>query len=147
MLSNFIVLQASRTLHLWDVLFGNPGRISKTDFDAIKTEAFIAGALLALICLGIAVLISQAIAYESGRNPRDPRKRRLVFIITGLIAVVALFAISSFSVTSLRGTQAEQFRTTMLISVAINALIYFVGGFALSKIFSKSKIGTWFPSK
>lgn len=147
MLSNFIVLQASRSIHLWDVLFGNPGQISRTAFDAIKTEAFIAGALLALVCLGIAILIAVAIPYESGRNPSDPRKRRIAFIITGLVAVIALFAISTFSVTSLKGTQAEQFRNTMLISVAINALLYFVGGFALSKIFSKAKIGTWFPSK
>lgn len=147
MLPTFILLQARRSIHLWDVLFGNPGQINSQAFDAIKTEAFIAGALLALIFLGLAILFSQAIAYESGRNPRDPRKRRIVFIVTGLVAVIALFAISSFSVTSLRGTQAKEFQTTMLISVGINALIYFVGGFALSKAFAKSKIGTWFPSK
>ena len=70
-----------------------------------------------------------------------------VLIITGIFAVITLFAISSFSVSSLRGTQLDEFRQVMLYSVIVNALIYFVLGFALSKIFSKSKIGTWFPSK
>lgn len=145
---NIILLQASRkSVHLWDVLFGNPGRISARAFDAIKTEVFIAGALLALLCLLIAWLIANSIAYEAGKNPRDPFKRRMAFIIIGVIAVILLFAMSSFSVTNLKGRQMEEFRTVMMYSIVINALIYFVGGFVLSKFLSKSKFGTIFPSK
>lgn len=147
MLQSFILLQARRSVHLWDVLFGNPGRIPKSTFEVIKTEAFIAGAIISLVALGLAMLISSAISYEPGANPKDPRKRRIVFIVTGIIAVIALFAISSFTVTSLKGKQLEEFQQVMLISVIVNALIYFVLGFAVSKIFSRSKIGTWFPSK
>ena len=40
-----------KTVHLWDILFGKPGRIQSSNFEMIKTEVFIFGALLALICL------------------------------------------------------------------------------------------------
>lgn len=143
-----ILLQTSRrSVHLWDVLFGDPGRITSSAFENIKTEVFIAGALLALLCLAIAWLISNSIAYEAGKNPRDPFKRRLAFIIIGVVAIVLLFAMSSFSVTNLRGRQMEEFQQVMLISIAINALIYFLLGFALSKMMPRSKFGTIFPSK
>ena len=141
------LLQTSRAVHLWDVLFGNPGRISPQMFDNIKMEVFFAGALLALLCLGIAILISNGIEYEKGDRPTDPKKRRIAFYVLGLVAIILLFAISSFSVTSLKGRQAEEFQQVMLISIVVNALIYFVLGFALSKMFSSRKIGTWFPSK
>ncbi len=145
---NIILLQASRkTVHLWDVLFGNPGRISRSAFETIKTEVFVAGALLALLCLLIAWLISNSIPYEAGKNPRDPFKRRMTFIIIGVVAIILLFAMSSFSVSNLKGRQMEEFRQVMMYSIVINALIYFVLGFAFSKIFSKSKFGTIFPSK
>lgn len=147
MLNAIILLQASRSVHLWDFIFGNPGRISQQAFQNIKMEAYIAGAILSLLFLGIAVLISNSIAFEPGTRPRDPRKRRMVFFITGAIAIIFLFAISSFTVTSLRGRQADEFQQVMLLSVVLNALIYFVLGFVLSKVFSASKIGTWFPSK
>ncbi|GAB4402356.1 MAG: hypothetical protein OHK0039_00260 [Bacteroidia bacterium] len=147
MIASFIILQARRAVHLWDVLFGDPGRIQSSTFDSIKNEAFIAGALLALVALGLAILISSLIAYEPGKNPKDPRKRLIVFIIIGLVTVVALFAISTFTPTVLKGTQLSEFRQTMYISVVINALLYFVLGFALSKMLPKTKIGTWFPSK
>jgi hypothetical protein len=110
-------------------------------------EVYIGGAIIALLCLGIAILISNSIAYEAGTKPKDARKRRIAFYVMGIIAMILLFAISSFSVTSLRGRQADEFQTVLLISVVVNALVYFVLGFLLSKIFSSSKLGTWFPSK
>ncbi|RMG26505.1 MAG: hypothetical protein D6730_09005 [Bacteroidetes bacterium] len=145
---NIILLQASRkSIHLWDVLFGDPGRIPRSAFETIKTEVFIAGALLAVLCLGIAWLIANSIPYEAGKNPRDPFKRRMAFIIVGVVAIVLLFAMSSFSVTNLRGRQMEEFRQVMMYSIIINALIYFIVGFALSKLLPRSKFGTIFPSK
>ena len=145
---NIFLLQASRnSIHLWDVLFGNPGRIPREAFEAIKTEVFIFGGLLALLCLLIAWLISNAIPYEEGKNPKDALKRRIVFAVIGVIAIITLFAMSSFSVTNLRGRQLEELRQVMLYAVLINALLYFLLGFALSKLRPRSKFGTIFPSK
>ncbi|MCP3932203.1 MAG: hypothetical protein GY705_24290 [Bacteroidetes bacterium] len=143
---NFILLQA-KTPHLWDLLFGDPGRISRKAFEAILVEVYIAGAIIAVLFLLLAILVSNAISYDTQSPPRDPRKRRIAFWVFGIITIILLFFIGTFSVTEMSKLQAEQFQKTTYIAIGINALIYFVGGFILSKLFPRSKIGTWFPSR
>ena len=141
-----ILLQV-KTPHLWDLLFGDPGRITRRAFENILTEVYIAGAIIAIFFLLFAIFISNSINYETGVAPKDPQKRRIVFYVLGILAIITLFAISTFSVTELSKMQEEQFKRTSFIAIGINALIYFVGGFALSKIFSNKKLGSWFPSR
>ena len=76
----------SRSYHLWDLLFGDPGRITRGNFEAILIEVYIAGAAIAILFLLLAILFSNSIAFEPGVNPKDPRKRRITFYVLGVFS-------------------------------------------------------------
>lgn len=116
----------------------------------LKTETFIAGVILAILFLLITwAVVTFFIAYEGGKDDRSGGKRRIVFYIVGFVNIVLLFAINTFHVSKAvtKVSLQKDFTTTNIIAIIICALVYFVGGFALSKVFKSAKIGTLFPSR
>ncbi|MCB0838914.1 MAG: hypothetical protein KDE26_15375 [Bacteroidetes bacterium] len=147
MFENLFLLQITRAVHIWDLIAGDAGNISRTALENLKMEAYMGGAVMMLIFLAIAILIAFLIPYEPGKNPRDPQKRRMWMIIMGVLVLVVLFVISLLATRTLSGRQADIIQQATLISVAVNTILYFGLAFVLSKVARKSKLGTWFPSK
>lgn len=147
MIDKLFLLQITRAVHLWDLITGDAGKISRTALDNLKLEAYMGGAIIALVFLAIAILIAFMVPYEPGKNPRDPQKRRMWMIIMGVLVLVGLFVVSLLATRTLSGRQADIIQQASLISVAVNTILYFVLAFVLSKIARKTKLGTWFPSK
>ena len=134
-------------VHLWDLIFGDPGSVSPRMLDNLKMEAYIGGIVVAVVMLGIAALIAFQIPYEPGKNPRDPRKRRVWMIVLGVITLILLFIISILATNELTGRKADELQQATLIAVGISTVLYFALAFVLSKVFRRTKLGTWFPAK
>ena len=65
------------------------------------------------------------------KTPETPGKEELLSSLIGIIAILGLFFISSFSVTNLKGRQMEEMRQVMLYAVLVNALTLFHIGFCV----------------
>ncbi len=117
--------------------------------EALISETYIIAIIVLLLFLGTAILIANSIAYEGGRNPKDPAKRRTWFIVLGLIAPIVFFLFNYLYVKTTIENVALQakFSNTNVIATIVIFLLYFLIGFLLSKILKNSKFGTIFPTK
>ncbi len=117
--------------------------------EALISETYIIAIIVLLLFLGTAILAANSIAYEGGRNPKDPAKRRTWFIVLGLVAPTLFFLFNYLYVKTTIENVALQakFSNTNVIATIVIFLLYFVIGFLLSKILKNSKFGTIFPTK
>jgi uncharacterized membrane protein len=117
--------------------------------EALISETYVIAIIVLLLFLGTVILISNSIAYEGGKNPKDPAKRRTWFIVLGLIAPTLFFLFNYLYVKTTIENVALQakFSNTNVIATIVIFLLYFVIGFLLSKILKNSKFGTIFPTK
>lgn len=118
--------------------------------EGLITNTYVFALIAALIFLAISMLISRSVAYEGGKNPQDAKKRRLWFIITGVVGLVAFFCYNNFYVSGLIApvpTFIDKFFMHTAISSGVYAVLYFLLGFVASKLLKNKKFGTIFPSK
>ena len=109
-------------------------------------SAYIIGIVVFIVMLLIAAVVANAIAFEPGVNPSDPRKRKTWFWILGVLTPVLTFVLTYFIVyTGIKmKTVMDKYMTAMCISTAMSFVFYVVSGFALSKIFKHGKLSSWF---
>jgi sulfoxide reductase heme-binding subunit YedZ len=107
---------------------------------------YVIAVVFAAVALLIASLISNAIKFEGGANPSDPRKRRVWFWLIGLIATLANFLFGIFSYYYPAGNDYAKSQLIIAIgaSTGICLVLYILLGFILSKIFKNGKLGNWF---
>ena len=108
--------------------------------------AYIIGAVCFIVFLLFAVIVANAIAYESGVNPRDPAKRKMWFWIIGILCPIVTFFILYFGwYNGIKiPAKAESFMSATIISTIASFVLYVVFGVILSKVFSHSKLKSWF---
>jgi uncharacterized membrane protein len=117
------------------------------ELDELTLQTYVAGAIVGAIFLLLAATIAQAIKFEGGANPKDPRKRRLCFWFLMIASFAAFFLYNLFAVAPTVSTNLQgRFMTTNVIGSVIVIVTYVVGGFVLSKIFSTGKLANWFSS-
>jgi len=109
-------------------------------------SAYIIGIVVFIVMLLIAAVVANAIAFEPGVNPSDPRKRKTWFWILGVLTPVLTFVLTYFIVyTGIKmKTVQDKYMTAMCISTAVSFILYVGFGFLLSKIFSHGKLHHWF---
>jgi len=109
-------------------------------------SAYIIGIVVFIVMLLIAAVVANAIAYQPGTNPTDPRKRRTWFWILGVLTPVFTFFLAFFIVyTSIKMHNVqEKYMTAMCVSTVLSFVLYVVSGLALSKIFKHGKLSSWF---
>lgn len=127
-----------------NIIYKTPPQLSD-----LITNTYILAAVAAVVFLLIAMLISKSIAYEGGKNPQDPKKRKIWFWATGIIAAAAFFVYNFFVV---KGQIApipmlqSDFNVCVAISTGVCLATYILLGFVLSRfVFSSGKFGTIFP--
>ena len=117
------------------------------ELDELTLQTYVVGAVVGAIFLLLAATISQAIKFEGGAHPKDPRKRRLCFWFLMFVSFAAFFLYNLFAVAPTVSTNLQaRFMTTNVIGSVIVIVTYVVGGFVLSKIFSTGKLANWFSS-
>ena len=110
------------------------------------SSAYIIGVVVFIVMLLIATVVANAIAYQPGTNPTDPRKRKTWFWILGVLTSVLTFVLTYFIVyigIKMKTVQ-DKYMTAMCISTALSFVLYVAIGFALSKIFKHGKLSSWF---
>lgn len=118
------------------------------DLDSLSIQTYIIGALVGLVMVILAAIISNTIKFEGGANPKDPSKRRRWFWVLMILSFSSFYSYNKFLVTpTIAPNLYSKFQTTSLIGSAIALVTFFIVGLILSKMFSTGKIGNWFPSK
>ena len=118
------------------------------DLETLQGETYILAVIVAIVALALSYLVALLIAYEGGKNPGDATKRRVGFFIIGFVSVATFFLYNVTVVYRRVAPSLEsRFATTNVIATVVVLVIFFVGGFILSKLLKRSKYGTIFPSR
>ena len=129
-----------------NILYHNPNEVA-----GLISNTYILSAVAAIVFLLITMIISKTIAYEGGKNPQDPKRRRIWFWVIGIVATVAFFCYNFFVVKNQIVSNPmllDEFAKHMAIATGLTFLIYLVAGYILSHfVFKSGKFGTIFPSK
>ena len=107
---------------------------------------YIVSVVASLVFILIAALISNAIKYEGGANPKDPGKRKMWFWVMGVLAPIAnlLFGLFIYYFPEGNSFAKSKLITAIGIGSAITFIVYLLVGFILSKMFKNGKLGHWF---
>lgn len=113
------------------------------------SQVYIFAAIFGSVFLLLATLISNAIKFEGGSNPGDPRRRRTWFWVMGLLGAVSnvLFGLISYYY-----PEGNEFaKSKLIVAIGLGAglclLIHIVLGFVLSATIKNGKINNWFHLK
>lgn len=107
------------------------------------TSAYMWAFIVMAVFFLLAALVANLIQYK----PNDPgtSSRRVWFWIfcalTGVVGFSIDYAIGSHIQVP---TQQSNFMTHAAIATGVAVVVYIILGFIVSKIFSSSKVGTWF---
>jgi sulfoxide reductase heme-binding subunit YedZ len=110
-------------------------------------NSYIIAVITAGLFILIAALISNAIKYEGGANPQDPKKRKIWFWIFAILTPVVFFVLSAFVLAPKAEDDQmvyDEYMKALPIAAAVGFVIYVVIGFILSKMFKNGKLGNWF---
>jgi sulfoxide reductase heme-binding subunit YedZ len=107
---------------------------------------YIVSVVTSLVFILIAALISNAIKYEGGANPKDPGKRKMWFWVMGIFAPIVnlLFGLFTYYYPEGNSYAKSKLITSIGVGTAITFVVYLLVGFILSKIFKNGKLGNWF---
>jgi sulfoxide reductase heme-binding subunit YedZ len=110
---------------------------------------YIIAAAFACVFLLIAALVSNAIKFEGGANPKDPGKRKMWFWIIGIIATLfnLLFGLFTYYYPENNTYAKSQLITAIGIGTGICFVLYLLLGFVLSLSIKNGKINNWFHYK
>lgn len=95
----------------------------------------------------IAAVISNAIKYEGGANPKDPGKRKMWFWVMAILNPVLFYVLSAFVLAPIPENDQmvyDEYMASLPIAAGIGFVVYIVLGFVLSKVFKNGKLGNWF---
>ena len=120
------------------------------DLTAATVSSYVYAAIIAVVCVLLMIVIANAIPSETGARDNSGKTRRIWFFLIMVIALIAPFIVDYFIY--LRPTTAMNFinkyMMQMCISAVFSAVLYFVIGFAISKMQStKNKLASIFPKK
>jgi sulfoxide reductase heme-binding subunit YedZ len=110
-------------------------------------NSYITSIIAAGLFILIAAVISNAIKYEGGANPKDPGKRKMWFWIFAILNPVFFYLLSAFVLAPNPDNDQmvyDEYKDSLPIAAGIGFVIYVILGFVLSKVFKNGKLGNWF---
>jgi hypothetical protein len=107
-------------------------------------NAYILSIIFAAVVLLITAVISNAIKFEGGANPKDPGKRKMWFWIFAIINPILFASMAYFVLAPSNRRDLEAWNDSLPMAIGIGFIVYIILGFVLSKIFKNGKLGNWF---
>lgn len=111
---------------------------------ALIGETYIYAIIIGIIALALAFIIATIIKYQGGKDPKDHIKRRVWFVIIGLIAPIAFFLYNSLYVSSYitKAPLQAKFSTANVIATLIVLGVYVIAGILTMLMMRGSKWGS-----
>ena len=112
--------------------------------NALVSETYMYAVIIAIVALALAFIVSKMILFQGGRNERSHIKRRVWYIIIGLVAPISFFLYNILLVAPkiIRPPLLAKFSTANIIATLIILGIYIILGIVTMMIFRKSKWGS-----
>ncbi len=110
-------------------------------------NSYITSIITAGLFILIAAIISNAIKFEGGSNPKDPAKRKMWFWIMAILNPVLFYVLSAFALAPNPENDQmvyDDYMSSLPIAAGIGVVVYVILGFVLSKVFKNRKLGNWF---
>jgi sulfoxide reductase heme-binding subunit YedZ len=107
-------------------------------------STYILSIIFAAVVLLIAAVISTAIKFEGGANPKDPGKRKMWFWIFAILNPIIFYVVAAFVMAPSNRRELEEWNDSLPIATCVGFVVYIVLGFVLSKLFKNGKLGNWF---
>jgi len=107
-------------------------------------STYIIAVIFAAVILLFAALISNAIKFEGGVNPTDPRRRKIWFWVLGILNPILFYCIAAFAMAPTNKVQYNKWMDSLPIATGIGFVVYILIGFVLSRMFKNGKLGNWF---
>jgi hypothetical protein len=111
---------------------------------ALIGETYINAAIVAIVALVLAFLIANLIKYQGGKYNTDHIKRRIWFIVLGIVVTVAFFLYNNLYVSSFitKAPLQAKFGTANLIAIGEVLGIYAIVGIITMFLMRSSKWGS-----
>ena len=109
--------------------------------------SYIISLIVAAAMILLAALISNAIKFEGGSNPKDPSKRKMWFWVMAIINPIVYFLLGSLVLAPIADDDQmiyDDYMAIVPIATAVGFVVYIIIGFVLSKMFKNGKLGHWF---
>lgn len=107
--------------------------------------AYVVTIVTAFAFLLLAVFSANAIRFEGGSRPKDPRKRKIWFWILAIANPLTAFILGYFIFKpEANMLVVGNYLSALPIGTAIGFVLYISVGFILSRVFSSGKLGHWF---
>lgn len=110
-------------------------------------NSYIIAVIAAGLFILIAALVSNAIKFEGGANPQDPKKRKIWFWIFAILTPVVFFLLCAFVLAPKADDDQmvyDDYMKALPIAAGVSFVVYVVLGLVLSKMFKTGKLGNWF---
>jgi len=120
------------------------------DVEGLITNTYILAVITAVVFVLLAMLVAQLIAYQGGKKPRDPARRRTWFWILAFVNMTIFFSWNYFYVQNqIKPVKAlvNDFLMNSAIATGVSLIVYIILGFLLSRALKNRKFGTVFPKK
>ncbi len=114
-----------------------------TQVQALQDETWMYSIVLVVIALVVALLVANMIAWQGGQD-KSYIKRRVFFIVIGIIAFVTFFLYNDLHVKPLISQQGWQamFSATNIQSSIVGLVVYYITGVGMMFIWRHSKFGS-----
>lgn len=110
---------------------------------ALQHETWMYAFIVAAIALAISIFVANLIAWQGGQD-KSYQKRRLWFVLIGIISLVSFFLYNDLQVKPLISQQGWQamFSETNIQSSIVGLFVYYVVGVVIMFIRRHSKFGS-----
>ena len=114
------------------------------EVEALIGETYMYAGIVAVIAIILAFIIANVIKYQGGKNATDHIKRRIWYILIGLIATICFFLYNAIYVSDFitKAPLQAKFSTANIIATLIVLGGYAVLGIVTMLIFRSSKWGS-----
>jgi Na+-driven multidrug efflux pump len=114
------------------------------EVQALIGETYMYAVIIGIVAIVLAFIIANCIKWQGGKNPRDHAKRRIWYIIIGLVFTIGFFLYNTLYVSSYitKAPLQAQFSTANILATLIVLGVYVVAGILTMLILRSTKWGS-----
>jgi hypothetical protein len=114
------------------------------ELDALITQTYIYAVIAAVVALALAFLVANLVNWEGGKKSRCHIKRRVWYIILGIVFTFAFYLYNALNVSDYinKASLQAKFSTANFLSTLVLLGIYVIAGLLTMTLIRSSKWGS-----